>query len=283
MLNELEECLSLYLDPITYTPYLEAYRVLDSIGMEDQDIELTNIIGLGSDDSDSQQLIGRIEACLTYAVGGKLNEYGVIMSDGTPLIVMVKILEVVATFERYDNHQEVYDLFLTDEYDDTDRLAEIVSMFSDLEPIDVTHYLDTVRESTMIRIKTISEDELKTTPMPELNISRFEHKEMIDRIRRIVDFSQEGKLELVSRFSEYGHLPFNEDDYISTVMDDMVDYLDMLENERQVLSEITAVFSYAYKHPSSYIKEFIDEYATNQTMANRLHRDFELLENNLFL
>lgn len=278
MLHELEECLSLYLDPITYTPFLEAYRVLESIGMEDQDIELTNILGLGSDDSDSHQLIGRIEACLTYAVGGKLNEYGVIMSDGTPLIVMVKILEVVATFERYKNHQEVYDLYLTDEYDDADRLAEIVAMFSDLETIDVTHYLETVRSSTMLRIKTIAEEELMTVPTPQLGISHFEHKDVIDRLKRITDASQEGRLELVTRFSEYGFLPFMEDDFIDTVMEDTVDYLDSLQNEKQIVAEITAIFSYAYKYPHQHIKEFIDEYASSQTLANRLQTHFNLIE-----
>lgn len=278
MLDELESCLALYLDPITYEPMVEAYRVLDDIGMEDQDTELLNIMGLDSDHNDSSLLVGRIEACLTYAVGGKLNEYGIIMIDGTPLMVMVKLLEVVATFERYGNHQEVHDLFLSDEYDNEERLAEIAALFSDLEPVDVIYYLGELRESTMLRIKTIVEDELDHIVKPGLPYGTQEQSMCSDVIKMLTSHAPSGQLKVVYQVAEYGHPMLGGDNTINAVLDDTIDHLDTLTDEKQIAYEVTALCIYAYKDYEEYVIEFIDEYSNGEPMSNRLKQHFESIK-----
>lgn len=270
MIDELKSCLSLYLPEEVYSVYLDAYRVLNEIGLSDQDTELLNIMGIGSEESDSYLVTGRIEACLTYGVGGQLNEYGVIVMDGTPLTVMTKILEAVATFERYHIPEAVSDIFLTEEFDDEEAFSEFVSLFSDLEPVDTIEYLSSIKHSTIERIKLICTEELSTrVNMTDEVPNRRERSKLINHIERS---SPEKHLHVVRKVADYGY-PMNVN--VDSVLDDVVDLLDGITEPQQMSLEILALIVYTDEDYLTSYRTFVDDYADTEHLTSRLLRQIE--------
>jgi len=268
MLDELKQCLLLYTTEEATETLLDAYRILETIGLTDQDTELLNIMGLDSEASDSYLLVGRIEACLTIAVGDQLSQYGVTLMDGTPLNVMTEVLQAVGTFERYHIPEAVRDIFLTDEFDNEEKFAEFVSLFSGLEPIDVTHHLENIKPDTLKRIQTIADDELANVPKPELPLQELrERGRFINLIERK---SPEQHLMVVRKLSDYG-FPMNVD--VDLVLDDLTDALDTIPDDtEQLVYELLAVSAYIDRDYQTFFDEFVEDYAHTDVLANRLKR-----------
>lgn len=268
MYNDLKQCLLLYVNETVAHNYLETYRVLNDIGLSDQDTELLNIMSLDGEASDGALLAGRIEACLTYAVGDQLSQYGIVMTDGTPIQVMTAILEATATFENYHIPEAVRDILLTDEYDDDEKFAEFISLFSDLEPIDVTFHMDEIRPTTLERINTIVEDEIAIIEPPAKPIPNLRQRSrLINHIERTTD---DRHLMVVRKIADSG---FQMDVDHDMILEDTVSILDSItDNDEQLTYEILALSVYVDDDYTTSFLEFIEDYANSEYLQKRLAR-----------
>lgn len=268
MYNDLKQCLLLYVNENVAHNYLEAYRILNEIGLSDQDTELLNIMSLDGEASDGALLVGRIEACLTYAVGDQLSQYGITMMEGTPLPVMTSVLEATATFENYHIPEAVRDILLTDEFDDDEKFAEFVSLFSDLEPIDVTFHMESIRATTLERIKTTVEDEIAIIQPPSEPIPKMrERSRLINHIERTVT---DKHLMVVRKVADSGFQMGVDHDI---VLEDVVAILDGITgNDEQLALEILALSVYTDEDYTASFLEFVDDYANSEYLKTSLAR-----------
>lgn len=265
MYDDLEQCLLLYVNEDVTHVLLEAYRVLDSIGLSDQDTELLNIMGMGSEETDGALLVGRIEACLTYAVGDQLSQYGIKVIDGTPLVVMTSILEATATFENYHIPEAVRDILLVDEFDDEEKFAEFISLFSNLEPVDVMFYLEEIRTATLDRINTTVNDEISTKEPPAEPIPQVrERARLINHLERT---SPEKHLTTIRAVSDSGfQMGVNSD----MILEQAVDILDNIDDNVQLAYEIMALAVYTDIDHVTVFKDFVDDYADSDSLKRQL-------------
>jgi hypothetical protein len=202
MYDTLKEVLQRYVGEDRQWVMLEAYVTMNKLGKSSQDTELLTIFGLPDEMTNSELFLSRIDACLTYGIGGCLNEYGMVVKDGTPLTVMTSILTAVGTFEGYQMEQCVLDLLTDDDRDDIEKMAAFIPMYSDLEEVDVLEYLVEVRKATMTRLVNIVQEELNLQAVAQAPCeSRPDRVNKINTILRDGDHAQP---ELVRQLASSG-------------------------------------------------------------------------------
>lgn len=262
MYDDLNDLLLAYVSPESAAVYLDAYRALVELGMEGQDTELLNIMGIPNDQIDSAQLMGAVEACLVVATGSALNQYGVIMIDGTPLTVMSQTAEALGAFDRYCFEQPLLAMFDDPDYDDITIIAELVAACSALEVIDVETYVQEVRESTMTRLKTVLTETLETSTMYD---NEEPDSTVPQRLVIINDLIKQvpNRTLLVKQIAEKGYLPNVRFD---TLLEDVIDQLDMLTEPRDIAFELLALTVYSTWNWESFIVEIVRDYIDSPSM-----------------
>lgn len=262
MYDDLNDLLLNYVSPENAAVYLDAYRALSELGMEGQDTELLNIMGIPNDQIDSAQLMGAVEACLVVATGSALNQYGVIMIDGTPLTVMSQTAEALGTFDRYCFERPLLAMFDDPDYDNITIIAELVAACSALEVIDVETYVAEVRDSTMTRLKTILTETLETTNEYDSEEPDSTVPQRLIIINDLIKSVPERTL-LVKQIAEKGYLPNVRFD---TLLEEVIDQLDMLAEPRDIAFELLALTVYSTWNWESFIVEIVRDYIDSPGM-----------------
>lgn len=256
MYATLKEVLPRYVNQDRLYVMLEAYVIMHKLGMSSQDTELLTIFGLSDEMTNSELFLSRIDACLTYGVGKCLNEYGMIVKDGTPLSVMTSILTAVSTFEGYQMEQCTLDTLIDEESDDIEKMSVFIPMYSELEPVDVLEYLTDVRQATMTRLVNIVREELNhQAEAVSHDPSRPERVSKINTLLRDGDHLQP---ELVRQLASSG-VPM--DTPITQLIETNLDALDTINDSEILAMEMLMLSLYADPDWEGALKAGIDYFS----------------------
>lgn len=271
MYDDLKDLLLNYLAPESAAIYLEAYQVLIDLGMDGQDAELLNIMGIPNDVIDNQQLVGAVEACLTVGVGSLLNQYGVTVSGETPLTVMTELALALGTFDRYCFEQQTITLFDDPELDDVMLIAEVVAGCSVLEVVDVTTYVTDVRETTIRRLKTIVEETMELHPRDadEPDVTLKERARIINNIIRDIPTVQPL---LVKDVADKG-ISFNA--RMDVILDDIIDQLDEITDPHRLALELLAIAVYSTWNWMEALPTLVGDYVDSPLLERAVNNELK--------
>lgn len=168
MHKELRIALKDVVSPERLWVLLEAYDLLSTVGLSDQDTELQNILGLQDGISDTNLLVGRVEDLLIYTVGNTLFQYGITVNEETPLSLMTYILDAISRVEYYVIPETLYSIASSD-IQPEEVIAQVVPLLSPVTDDDeVFMALTHVSPDTINRLKTISAyQDKQPTPHPD--------------------------------------------------------------------------------------------------------------------
>lgn len=181
MYEELQLALMDVVTPERLYVILDAQQLLNQIGLTTADDELQQIFGLQDGISDYDLFISRIDACLIYALGGALREYGITCKDDVSMANMCAILRTVANFEFYVIPETLVNITHDEELTNEEIVAELVSLFTELSLEEALEGIAGVEDSTILRMQAVS-TELDVYTVTDTE-SQIEHREL--RLRRI--------------------------------------------------------------------------------------------------
>lgn len=258
--EDLQATLANYVNDDVAETFLEAHRLLNALGSDDHDLELQNILSI--EETDGTLLVGRIEATLTIAVVTQLTAYGITIIEGTPLTVSTLLLDGLANFERHQVFEATRWILSTDEYDDVEKLGEVLSLYIPLEVVDVTFYVEHVSPATMRRLKTVVNEALAALPdyddetpsQPMLDDAR----ERIRLLHTIERHMVGGRLTVVRTIADRGFVLGHEND---AMLDMAVEGLDTIEDKAQLAMELLGYCVYAREDYLEDVTEFVKDYA----------------------
>lgn len=266
MYDILKEVLPRYVNQDRLYVMLEAYMAMNKLGMSSQDTELQTIFGLPDEMTNSELFLSRIDACLTYGVGKCLNEYGIVVQDGTPLTVMTSILTAVSTFEQYQMEQCTLDVLVDDDTDVIEKMAEFIPMYSDLEAVDVTEYVIDVRQATMERLVNIVKEELNH------HVEAVSHDPTrparVNKINTLLRDGCDDQLELVRQLASTG-VPM--DTPVTQLIEGNIEALDNILDTESLALEFLMLALYADPDYEGALKAGIEYFSDDYDEQVKLH------------
>lgn len=187
MRHELEIALG---DVVTTTQYqhiLEAYDLLNQLGLSGHDTELQNVLGLQDGISDTPTLIDRVYEVLITGLGSVSLQYGVVLEEGTPLSIMTKIIRGLSLFEQYIQTEFFYQVLTSEDLDNEERLSELMPVLGDLDSETVLESIVSVKESAIERMLEVTKEALALEPEEEVNVESARTRTLL--INRLAPFS----------------------------------------------------------------------------------------------
>jgi hypothetical protein len=189
MRHELEITLRDVVNELRLRHLLEAYDLLNEIGLSSHDSELQNIFGLQDGVSDNALYVDRVETVLILALGMVAQQYSVTLREDTPLDLMTKLIKALALFERYIQTEFFEGILTSDELDDIEKVAELIPLVAvEIDYQDILDYVTEVKPTVIARMLEITRENALMVEEEEVEVQSKRYRtQLINRLQGLFE------------------------------------------------------------------------------------------------
>lgn len=158
MRNLLDDFLEPLVTPERREVIVDCVVTLEEMNYEAALDELSNIIQL-SDETETVNLLGRIEAVLDVAQEHFINTYGIVLLPGLSQYQKQYIVKCLTNLDHYILPDQI-ELLLMGDFDNPTVLAKLVELLEGIEAEELLPFIHTVPDSFMTYLKDMTREQL---------------------------------------------------------------------------------------------------------------------------
>lgn len=162
--------------------------------------ELNTVLMIADDDADSTMLVGRVNDILTYAMAYCLNDFSIVVADGTSLALMHAIYKTLLYIPEYIIPDDLFHIFESN-YDNNETIAQLVPYFTEFEADTIAEVIESVGDDIIAYLRGLIDNKMQvlgTATTLRIPVER------IKVINRLLSTNESGKFSMILELANAG-------------------------------------------------------------------------------